>query len=85
MGEGGRRKKKEEMKKVKMGKVEFKEGEMFRKWELEDQGKSRGIRGKRRQGRNEERWLKREADQYYQSSHISSPRPRMMLWNICEA
>ena len=50
MGEGGRRKKKEEMKKVKMGKVEFKEGEMFRKWELEDQGKSREIRGKRRQG-----------------------------------
>ena len=40
MGEGGRRKKKEEMKKVKMGKVEIKQGEMFRKQELEDQGKT---------------------------------------------
>ena len=45
MDEGGRRKKKEEMKKVKMAKLKIKEGEMFRKGELEDQGKSRGIRG----------------------------------------
>ena len=50
MGEGGRRKKKEEMKKVKMGKVKIKEGEMFRKGELEDQGKSRGMRGGKKKG-----------------------------------